>query len=223
MFAGSTAKLVVLDAGHGGSNMGAAAAVAGIFEKQVNLAYVRGIRRHLLEKGVRVLLTRNSDRYLTLRQRVAFANYVGADALVSIHMNATPTHSQRGYETYILTPKAVQVDASALRIGTGIQRPRVDWMTQRILEEVERGVVFPQAARLAGAIQAGLRQVHGVKGDRGVRQDSMHVLLGATMPAVLVEVGFLDHPIEGPSLLTKKTHSEVTNAIAQAIIEGLGS
>ena len=68
------------------------------------------------------------------------------------------------------------------------------------LDDVERGSSQWEAADLAARMQRTLRERRGKEDDRGVRQDSQHVLLGATMPAVLVEVGFLDHPIEGKQL-----------------------
>ncbi len=213
-------KIVVIDPGHGGTNTGAPAAVIGILEKQVTLAYARGIRHRLRAKGVQVYLTRNSDRYLTLRQRTSFANKMKADVFISVHMNAAIKHDQKGYETYILTPRSLEIDAPALRMGA---RPRLglDLATALILEDVERGVAFSRAARLARLVQNGLRTARGPRGDRGVKQDAMHVLLGATMPAVLVEVGFLDHPVEGPSLLGADVFGRVCDALAEAVLQSL--
>ena len=78
-----------------------------------------------------------------------------------------------------------------------------------------------EAADLAARIQHSLRDRRGPIGDRGVRQDAHHVLLGATMPAVLVEVGFIDHPIEGKQLADPEVQASIVNALAEAIEDQL--
>src|SRR5262245_16258359 len=115
---------VVLDPGHGGSNPGAQGAT-GIREKQITLTLANLVATRLREHGVTVTLTRTTDRTLTLRQRVEIANQLPADIFVSIHANASPTRVQRGYETYVLTAKGVDVDARALRSGATTPRPGV--------------------------------------------------------------------------------------------------
>lgn len=208
--------LVVLDPGHGGSNRGAAGA-AGILEKQLTLVLARAVRDDLVARGYDVVLTRERDATLTLRQRVAAANRRRADVFVSIHANASPARVQRGYETFVLTAAGVDVDGRALRSETGTPRPGVDPATALVLDDVERGACQWEAAELAAAMQRELRAVRGEAGDRGVRQDAHHVLLGATMPAVLVEVGFLDHPIEGQELARPATQAAIARALANAI------
>lgn len=212
--------LVVIDAGHGGSNTGATGA-AGILEKQLTLILARAVRDDLVERGYDVVLTRERDATLTLRQRVAAANRRGADLFVSIHANASPGRVQRGYETFVLTAAGVDVDGRALRSETGTPRPGVDAATALILDDVERGACQWEAAELAAAVQRELRAVRGEAGDRGVRQDAHHVLLGATMPAVLVEVGFIDHPIEGQELARPATQTAIARALATAIASQL--
>ena len=209
--------LVVIDPGHGGSNSGAPSVREGILEKHLTLALAFDLRRQLQKRGLRVVLTRETDEYLTLRQRVRQANALNADLFVSLHGNASTKHSQRGYETYILTPRALDVDGRALRIGDGALRIGVDSELAQLLDDVERGTALPKAAQLAAAIQDRLAKARGKKHNRGVRQDSMHVLLGATMPAVLVEVGFVDHPVEGQELLDASVRREIVAALADAI------
>jgi N-acetylmuramoyl-L-alanine amidase len=136
---------------------------------------------------------------------------------VSIHANATPSHGSRGYETFVLSTHGVDVDGRALRIEDGPARVGVSLETARMLDEVERGVAVPAAADLAALIQTELRGVRGADGDRGVRQESHHVLLGATMPAVLVEVGFIDHPVEGRELTEPAVQAAIVGALTRAI------
>jgi len=215
--AATRSALVVIDPGHGGANLGAPSVVRGVYEKSVTLDLARSVEAELSERGVQVVLTRQKDEYLLLRQRVRKANEHHADLFVSLHCNATEKHTQRGYETFILTPEALDVDGRALRGREGAPRPGVDSDTALLLDEVERGAAFPAAADLAMSIQKELRAVRGATGDRGVRQASMHVLLGATMPAVLVEVGFIDHPTEGLQLLDPAVRAQLAKAIAKAI------
>lgn len=211
------APLIVIDPGHGGSNSGAPAAVPGLHEKQVTLALARLLWDELTERGYRVVLTRDRDVYLTLRQRVRLANRLGADLFLSIHTNATTSHSQRGYETFVLPPEALDVHARALRLEDGAVRSGIDTDTALVLDDLERGAAQEAAAELAAAVQAELRVVRGHEGDRGVRQGAMHVLMGATMPAVLIEVGFIDHPVEGRELADPAVRERIAAALANAV------
>jgi N-acetylmuramoyl-L-alanine amidase len=215
----TAAPTVVLDPGHGGSNPGTKG--AGLHEKQLTLVIANLVATKLRAAGITVELTRSDDRTLTLRQRVAAANRRAADLFVSIHANASPTRTQRGYETFVLTARGVDIDGRALRSDTTTPRPGVDPDIALVLDDVERGASQWEAADLASRMQRSLRDRRGKEGDRGVRQDAHHVLLGATMPAVLVEVGFLDHPIEGKELADPAIQQQLANAIALAITEQL--
>ena len=116
------APLVVLDPGHGGSNAGAQGAVSTLHEKQLTLAIANQVAAKLRDKGIAVQLTRTDDRTLTLRQRTEIADRANADLFVSIHANASPTRTQRGYETYVLTPRGGDIDGRALRSDTTTPR-----------------------------------------------------------------------------------------------------
>ena len=218
-FASPAAPIVVLDPGHGGSNPGTKG--AGLHEKQLTLTIANLVATKLRAGGITVELTRSDDRTLTLRQRVAIADRRPADLFVSIHANASPTRTQRGYETFVLTAKGVDIDGRALRSDTVTPRPGVDPDIALVLDDVERGASQWEAADLAARMQRSIRDRRGKEGDRGVRQDAHHVLLGATMPAVLVEVGFLDHPVEGKELADPAVQEQLATAIAEAIAEQL--
>ncbi len=214
----ASVPLVLIDPGHGGTNTGAPSVRPDIFEKHLTLAMAGVLRDRLQAEGFHVRLTRRSDTYLTLRERGRLANEMDADLFVSLHGNASESHSHSGYETFILTPDAVDVDSRALRHDSGRPRPGLDPDLALLLDDIERSTSQVAAARLAARIQSNLRVLRGKAGDRGVRQDAMHVLLGATMPAVLVEVGFIDHPIEGEQLMDAKVREKLVDAIADAII-----
>ena len=217
----SAGPLIVLDPGHGGGNAGAPGVTAEIHEKHVTMNLAQTLAPRLSELGYRVVLTRHSDVYLTLRERVARANRLGADLFVSLHANATETHAQRGYETFVLSPRAIDVDARALRLTDGPERPGLPADVALVLDDIERGLAQPKAADLAAAIQAELRKVRDPADDRGVKQESQHVLLGAVMPAVLVEIGFVDHALEGRELLEEEVQSSICDALVRALVATL--
>jgi N-acetylmuramoyl-L-alanine amidase len=217
---GPVGRRVVLDPGHGGSNPGAQG-VTGLREKQLTLTLANLVATRLRDRGIAVTLTRDTDRTLTLRQRVEVANRVPADIFVSIHANASEARAQTGYETYVLTARGVDVDARALRTGATTPRPGLDADIALVLDDVERGAAQWESAELAARMQKALRDRRGADGDRGVRQNAHHVLLGATMPAVLVEVGFIDHPVEGKQLSDANVQAQLAAAIAEAIEDQL--
>lgn len=218
----ATRPRVMIDPGHGGTNAGATG-TTGVHEKALTMAIAQQVQRRLLAEGIDARLTRDADTTLTLRQRMELANQWPADLLVSVHANASPTRTQRGYETYVLTAAALDVDARALRSDSPTPRPDLDDMTARMLDDLERGAAQAPAADLAADVQARLRAVRGAAGDRGVRQDAQHVLLGATMPAILVEVGFIDHPIEGRELLRPEVQAQLADAIAGAVAHAVAA
>lgn len=214
---GKQGPLILIDPGHGGTNSGAPSIRPEIFEKHITLAMAGSLRSKLQAMGFEVRLTRSRDKYLTLQERGRMANEMDVDLFVSLHANASESHSQSGYETFILTPSAIDIDTRALRQESGRVRKGVTPDTAALLDDIERSTTQLPAAKLAASIQENMRGLRGKAGDRGVRQDSMHVLLGATMPAVLVEVGFIDHPVEGEELMDAKLRDEIVHAIAKAI------
>ncbi|MGE0548422.1 MAG: N-acetylmuramoyl-L-alanine amidase [Kofleriaceae bacterium] len=217
--AASGAPTVVIDPGHGGSNSGAQS--RGFQEKHLTLSIANQVAARLRDRAINVELTRTTDRTMTLRQRVAVADQRVADLFVSIHANASELRTQQGFETYVLTPRAVDIDGRALRSDTTTTRPGIDPEIALVLDDVERGSSQWEAAELASKIQRALRERRGERLNRGVKQDSHHVLLGATMPAVLVEIGFIDHPIEGKQLADPAVQSAIADALAEAIADQL--
>jgi N-acetylmuramoyl-L-alanine amidase len=219
--AGVPHPVVVLDPGHGGSNTGAHGVIGGLREKHLTLAIAERVANALRAHGIDAILTRTTDRTLTLRQRVEIAERANADLFVSIHANASPSRTQRGFETFLLPARGLDVDGRALRGDVGAARPGIGRDVAAVLDDVERGAAQWAAAELAARIQHALREQRGADADRGVRQDIDHVLLGATMPAVLVEVGFIDHPVEGKELADSGVQAQLADAIARAIEDQL--
>jgi N-acetylmuramoyl-L-alanine amidase len=199
---------VVLDPGHGGSNLGAAGAVAGVYEKKLTLALGRLVRRALERDGVRVVATRDSDTYLTLGERVRRANAAGADAFVSLHANATPEHQRRGFYAYILSREVSDVEAR--KASERAPDPAEATLSRARVRELAQ-----ESARLAEALRTELGKVR--EADHGTRQAPFDVLEGLRMPAALLEVGFIDHEEEGVELLQPEVLRRLADAIASGI------
>ena len=199
---------VVLDPGHGGSNLGAAGAVPGVYEKKLTLALSRMVRRALERDGVHVVVTRDSDTYLTLGERVRRANAASADAFVSLHANATPEHQRRGFYAYILSREVSDVEAR--KASERAPDPAEATVARARVRELAE-----QSARLAEALRTELGKVR--EADHGTRQAPFDVLEGLRMPAALLEVGFIDHEEEGVELLSPEVLRQLADAIAAGI------
>jgi N-acetylmuramoyl-L-alanine amidase len=206
--------VVAIDAGHGGSNLGAA--VDGMFEKNVTLALARGLRAALEDApGVRVVMCREADVLVPIRARSRCAAEAHAQLFVSLHLNATPAGvapgSQRGFELYVLPPDDVAEDATVAVLSApgaaGV------WAGHAVHAAGERSLV---AAR---ALDRRLGDALGRANARGIRQTgaALDVLRGTGVPGVLVEVGFLDHPEDRLRLTTPVGQGRVAAALAQAV------
>jgi N-acetylmuramoyl-L-alanine amidase len=202
---------VVIDPGHGGSNPGAPGRGPGVYEKRVTLAVARALAVELRARGAEVVMTRRRDTYLTLRERVRLANAARADCFVSLHANSSGNRGRRGIETYVLARDAAEVEA---RRAASREQDEV----QALLTELRLLDAHQASATLARAVQSRLIATTGDP-DRGVRQAAYDVLAGVTAPAVLVEMGFIDHPIEGAALLEPTTQRRLAEAIAAGIMD----
>jgi N-acetylmuramoyl-L-alanine amidase len=213
--------VVVLDPGHGGSNAGCRGH-EGHHEKEVTLELAREVEARLREvlPHAQVTLTRTGDETMTLAERVAFANRRGADLFVSLHANASPDRRQEGFETYVLDTEATGREAAqiARRENEGSARlPEGDDPVARMLREAT--VVHHRfaALRFARELQEQQASRFPARTDRGVKQAPFDVLMGASMPAVLFEMGFLDHAGEGPVIASAAGRRAVADGLTQAI------
>jgi N-acetylmuramoyl-L-alanine amidase len=210
---GASPPTVVIDPGHGGSNVGAPGLGSPIvYEKEITLAVARLLARRLEAEGVRVILTRDRDTYLTLRERVRRANAVAPDCFLSLHTNASPGHERRGVETYLLGRETLEVEARR----AAVRSDGVD----ALLAELRLVAAHRSSVALASALQARLAP-SGSPADRGVRQAPFDVLAGLAVPAVLVEMGFIDHPVEGAALARKDGQEQIAAALAEGVFDFL--
>ncbi len=199
-------RLVMIDPGHGGSNLGTRNVATGRYEKDYTLDWAKRLVPLLEQSGWRVMLTRTNDVTLSLADRVAFAEAQDADLFLSLHFNATGDGSQSpaGLETYCLTPAGMP---------SSLTRGYAD----------DARLVFPNNAhdadnlRYAVRLQRTLLQVNGQK-DRGVRHARfLDVLQGHNRPAVLIEAGYLSNPDEARRVADPAYRQKLAEAVAKAL------
>ncbi len=213
-------RRIVVDPGHGGKDPGAIGP-RGTMEKDVNLALALELARRLRrELGCEVILTRDTDVYLPLEERTAIANRVGADLFISIHANASQNRSIRGVETYYLNFSSSERAAAVAARENGTSLQQISDL-EMILFDLMANAKINESSRFAAEIQSSM--VTGLQGhysevrDNGVRQGPFYVLLGATMPSVLVEAGYLSNP-QDENLLRSRRYQE---RVADAIVAGV--
>lgn len=220
--------IVVLDPGHGGVETGAVGPT-GVQEKDLALDLARRLKAALqADPTVGVVLTRDEDRVVPLDERTAVANHNRADLFLSIHLNASRGRRAAGAETYYLSTDATDDDARTVaalenRAYEPVQ-PYRNAQGERdpdlalVLWDLAQNQYLAQSSRLAENLQSELDALAGAR-NRGVRQAPFRVLMGATMPAVLVEVGFLTNPEEEASLKTEGYKDRIVEAIHRAIAQ----
>jgi N-acetylmuramoyl-L-alanine amidase len=199
---GANVITICLDAGHGGKDPGNC--VGSNQEKKYTLLLAQELREQLRKGGFKVTMTRTSDTFIELPDRPAVARRQKADLLVSLHFNSTGTSrdSVQGAQVFCLTPAGAQsTNAGGEGAGAGAFAGN---------RNNDRNI------SLAFQMQKGLTKGLGVE-DRGVRRARFWVLRDATMPAVLIEAGFMSHPKEGPKIFT----SSYRRQMALAIVNGL--
>jgi N-acetylmuramoyl-L-alanine amidase len=214
-------QTVVVDAGHGGHDVGAVSR-RGIMEKDVNLGVATELRRYLeKESDLKVVLTRDNDSYLELPDRAEIANSSGGDLFLSLHCNSWFNDGAHGLETYFLSPAqsdwAKSVEASENQAGrpTGPDGDPGD--VEFIVWELVQNRFISSSSQLAETIQSEVTKDLGLP-NRGVRQAGFRVLVGAYMPAVLIELGFLSHAQEEQRLGDRAYQRDLARAIGDAVL-----
>jgi N-acetylmuramoyl-L-alanine amidase len=224
---GLTVKRIVIDPGHGGKDPGCR--IGGRYEKDITLGIARLLAQKLRQKiECEVFLTRDKDIFLSLEQRTAIANMKKADLFISLHVNAHKDQRIHGLETYFLN---MATDQSAVLVAARENATSEKSISdlQTILNDLMLNTKINESSRLAHNVQNGM--VGGVKSrytdirSLGVKQAPFYVLIGAEMPAVLVEVGFLSNPRERDRLSNKTYQEGITDGIYAGIrsyIESIG-
>ena len=218
-------RTIVLDAGHGGKDVGATGP-SGLLEKDTTLAICRKLAP-MLEKslGARVILTRSDDTLIPLDQRTAIANQYKADLFLSVHLNAAVVKNAHGSETYFLSLEAsdelARHAAESENFGAGAIQPPPPSSSpdiSLILWDLAQQDYIKESSRFAEVVQDEMNHLNNVQ-NRGVKQAPFRVLVGATMPAALVEVGFISNPDEETKLRDEKYQSTLASTLAQAVMK----
>jgi N-acetylmuramoyl-L-alanine amidase len=206
-------KLIFLDPGHGGRDPGAQG-IRGTQEKTVVMAIARELQRELLAGGrYRVLLTRNTDNYVALRERVARAQSAKADLFLSLHADSHDNPDVRGASVYTLSEQATDREAAALAarenradaVVSGMKLSDKDDNVARTLVAMSQRGTVNDSRRLADTIVQGFSR-NGVRLlPRTHRQAGFAVLTSPDIPAALVELGYLSNP-QDEKLLTVRQH-----------------
>jgi len=209
---------IVLDPGHGGDETGAIGP-KGSFEKDITLSIARKLKNHLEVKlGLKVFLTRDQDKTLGLVERTAYANNLKANIFLSIHANASYRKIASGAETYFLTLEATDEETIALAKQENKTQngSSPDGNLNIILWDLAQTEHLQESSQLAEIIQEELNIELNIK-NRGIKQAPFRVLMGADMPAVLIEIGFLTNPKEEESLNDDNYQRMLSNALLRSI------
>ncbi|PTN35988.1 N-acetylmuramoyl-L-alanine amidase [Desulfonatronum sp. SC1] len=216
---GLTVSTIMIDPGHGGKDPGAVA--HGIKEKDINLRMSRILGRMLEEKGFRVLYTRTTDVFIPLEERTAMANAQKADLFLSIHANAHPNPNMKGFEIYSLNLARNQDAVRVAARENAVSSKKISDL-QLILTDLMLNSKITESRELATKIHGntitGMRRTHPSLADRGVREAPFYVLMGAKMPAVLIEMGYLTNRDEARLLNTDAYLRTLATNLLQGVL-----
>jgi N-acetylmuramoyl-L-alanine amidase len=214
-------KIIVIDPGHGGKD-GGAVGYKKYREKVVVLQTSKRLRDILKKRGYTVYMTRSGDKFIKLRKRTAYANKKKADLFLSIHANSVPKRNRKkawGIETYFLSTKRSKRAENALqKENADIGKMEKDGM-KTALHLMSREKIFASnklAIDLQQNMLASLKGSYKTK-DGGVRSGPFWVLVGAEMPAVLIEIGFISHPQEATRMVSSKYQQKQALGIADGV------
>jgi N-acetylmuramoyl-L-alanine amidase len=214
-------ETVVVDAGHGGDDHGARGP-KGLLEKDLVLDLARRVAAKLAAQGLTVVMTRESDRFVTLEERTRIANAASPDLFISIHANASSLRKVKGIETFFASPEATDESARALAqrenlaFGASAARMAEGDPLRAILGDLLATEHLADAQEFAGMAQRRLATVESSR-SRGVKQAPFVVLMGVHSPAVLIEVGFLTNAKEESRLASRMERERLVSGVAEAV------
>ena len=216
---GLTVHTVFIDAGHGGRDPGTNH--NGVLERAISLDVALTLGRLLEANGLDVVYSRTADKAISLHERTTMANATGADLFVSIHVNANDDPSIQGFETYYLDIASNQEAARLAALENTDSEHRLGDM-QKMLADVMLNARVDESRHLAQDIQRmsqfRLKRRQFDTKDNGIKSAPFIVLIGAQMPAVLVEIGYCTNKQEASRLLTPKYRMSVAEGLAEGIL-----
>ena len=213
---GLTVRTVMIDPGHGGKDPGAHG-YGGLVEKDVNLRFAKILGAELKRRGLNVLYTRTTDTFIPLETRTDLANNKGADLFVSIHCNAHGDAGTSGLETYSLNLASSQ-EAVRVAARENASSKKTIGDLQAILTDLMLSAKTTESKDLAQYVQKrSMANLSGRTRDRGPHEAPFFVLIGANMPAVLVEMGYITNPAEAKRLAS----DAYLRALARGMVDGI--
>ncbi len=218
------AYTIVIDAGHGGKDNGASCCSLKT-EKKVVFSVASKLKQRLENKGYKVYMTRDDDSFVRLPKRTEFANKKKADIFVSIHANAAPEKRLdsifKGIEIYYLSPaKTERAKAAAAKENAVMLKDKDFYTTNEYLSILSREKIVEShklGLDVSKMMLSNVRNSFGKVSDGGVKPANFWVLVGAQMPAVLIETGYITHPTEGDNLINSYYKSLLAKGIAEGI------
>jgi N-acetylmuramoyl-L-alanine amidase len=214
-------KKVVIDAGHGGEDPGALG-VTGLREKEVNLDIAKRLANILSADGIEVVLTRATDKFVSLSGRVSIANNSGADLFISIHSNASRTRSLNGFEVYYVAPSVNDSNRAYSSARTfSFKREHFEMASQSLdLKAIVWDMIY--ASNQAESIALSRSICHSMDANSdsriiGIKGARFAVLKGTRIPAVLVETAFISNREEERLLKNSYYRQKVAQNIADGI------
>jgi N-acetylmuramoyl-L-alanine amidase len=214
-------RRIVVDPGHGGKDYGAPGYQKGVHEKDVVLAISKKLAAKLeKELGCEVIMTRTTDKYLTLEERTAIANTKNADLFISVHTNSHTDRRAYGIETYFLN-LATDNDAILVAARENATSAKNISDLESILNDLMHNVKVNESSRLAAHVQSslcsGLSKNYSKIKNKKVKQAPFYVLLGAQMPAILVETSFISNKTECARLVDKTYQDAMVESITNGV------
>ncbi len=213
--------LIVVDPGHGGHDFGSSGYLKKVYEKDIALQIAGRLAKKIKKKlPYEVLMTRNNDRYLTLEERTAIANTKNADLFISIHTNNSVNQNTYGIETYSLNLATDNTEITVAARENATSTKNISDL-QTILTDIMQNTKIDESNLLASYIQDTscnyLKSRYTHIKNKGVKNAPFYVLLGARMPAVLIETSFISNPRECKRL----TSSSYQEHLCEGIVNGI--
>ena len=212
-------RRVIVDAGHGGGNLGTSSA-DGVHEKDVTLDIAERVRQLIVQRGFEAVMTRTADETRSLRERAATANRGHGDIFVSIHLNSLRPSSARGIETYYLGPGGspeFDAIAAAENRHSGYSLSDIRSLLEKIYTDARRNESRRLAESVQRALVLSLRKTSPAITDLGVKKAPFVVLVATEMPAIVAEVSSLSNEDDARRLNT----AEYRQTIAEALVSGI--
>ncbi len=216
-------KTIVIDPGHGGEDAGAVGP-SRRYEKVINFNVSKNLYSILKQRGYKVYLTRTNDTFIKVMNRTVLANEKNADLFISIHTNSVPKEKANevtGIETFFLSPARNERAKRVAAIENKSDIREMSSSSQSVFLESLNRPRITASHKFAIDVQAGLLQATRSKykdiKDSGVREGPFWVLVGAQMPSILVELGYVSHPIESKRLYDQDYQLLLANGIANGV------